>query len=208
MEGIVIQLQKEALDENVDIEILLRKAYLVARKLHLKEFEEWISFEQNGYKDNVPDYRIIGGVTKAWNPYHGWIPIVFDGNTQDIFNKWPMGLPIAAICEAYKNSKGSIRGNVPSAWTEYLNKYNPAFMTNYIFESSKSELHKILSAVRNRILDWSLLLEENGIIGEDLTFTETEIKTAAKSSVINNYTNNFYSATDNIEIQQGGNIND
>ena len=41
-EGIVIQLQREALDENVDIETLLRKAYLVARKLKLKEFEEWI----------------------------------------------------------------------------------------------------------------------------------------------------------------------
>lgn len=62
--------------------------------------------------------------------------------------------------------------------------------------------------MRNRILDWSLLLEENGIIGEDLTFTETEIKTACKSSVIKNFTNNFYSTSDNIEIQQGGNIYD
>lgn len=31
--GIVIQLQEEALDENIDVETLLRKAFLVARKL-------------------------------------------------------------------------------------------------------------------------------------------------------------------------------
>lgn len=61
MEGIVIQLEKEALDESVSIESLLRKAYLVARKLKLSDFEEWINNEQNGYKREVPDYRMIHG---------------------------------------------------------------------------------------------------------------------------------------------------
>ena len=37
MEGIVLELEREALDENVSIEVLLRKAYLVARKLKLTE---------------------------------------------------------------------------------------------------------------------------------------------------------------------------
>ena len=36
MGGIVLELQKEALDENISIESLLRKAYLVAKKLKLK----------------------------------------------------------------------------------------------------------------------------------------------------------------------------
>lgn len=48
MEGIVLELEREALDENVSIEVLLRKAYLVARKLKLTDFEEWINNEQNG----------------------------------------------------------------------------------------------------------------------------------------------------------------
>lgn len=42
MEGIVYELEREALDENVSVESLLRKAYLVARKLKLSDFEEWI----------------------------------------------------------------------------------------------------------------------------------------------------------------------
>ena len=40
--GIIIELQREALDESVSIESLMRKAYLVAKKLNLKEFEEWL----------------------------------------------------------------------------------------------------------------------------------------------------------------------
>lgn len=40
MGGIVIELQREALDEKISIESLIRKAYLVAKKLKLKEFEE------------------------------------------------------------------------------------------------------------------------------------------------------------------------
>ena len=206
-EGIVIQLQMEALDESVDIETLLRKAYLVARKLHLKEFEEWISFEQNGYKGDVPDYRTVGGEIKAWNPYHGWIPVVFDGKAADIFNRMPLALPIAAISDAYNDSDGSVAFTLPGALTELLNKSDSYLQTNYMFCSSKAELRKIISAVRNRILDWSILLEENGIIGDGLKFTEAEVKTAHESQVINNYTNNFYSVTDNTQIQQGGNGN-
>ena len=203
-EGIVLQLQAEALDESVDIETLLRKAYLVARKLHLKDFEEWISFEQNGYKENLPDYRTIGGKIKAWNPYHGWIPVVAQGKIADIINSMPMYHPISSISDAYKNSDGLISYSVPGSITELLNNNTNSIQTEFCFHSTKTELRRIISAVRNRILEWSLLLEENGIIGENLKFTDAEIELAKESQVINNYTNNFYSSTDNTQIQQGG----
>ena len=107
-EGIVLQLQEEALDENVDIETLLRKAYVVARKLQLKDFEEWITNEQNGYQKDVPEYRMIGGEIKAWNPYHGWIPVIFDAKASDMFSRMPVKLPIAAISDVYNDSDGSV----------------------------------------------------------------------------------------------------
>lgn len=207
LNGIVLQLQAEALDESIDIETLLRKAYLVARKLRLKDFENWVSNEQNGYKDPPPDYRIIGGEIKGWNPYHGWIPVVFNENAEDIFNKMPIKLPISAISDAYSNSDGFVAFTVPGILTDYLNKSIDAIQTNYSFQSSKAELRKIISAVRNRILEWSILLEENGIIGDGLKFTESEVQTARESQVINNYTNNFYSSIDNSQIQQGGSGN-
>ena len=51
MAKIVIELQHEALKSDFDIMNLLRNAYLVARKLKLQEFEEWIKEELNGYKN-------------------------------------------------------------------------------------------------------------------------------------------------------------
>ena len=42
MDGIVLELQREAMDKNADVESLLRKAYVIARKLKLSDFEEWI----------------------------------------------------------------------------------------------------------------------------------------------------------------------
>ena len=51
MAKIVIELQHEALKSNFDIMNLLRKAYLVARKLKLQEFEDWINNELNGYNN-------------------------------------------------------------------------------------------------------------------------------------------------------------
>ena len=207
VKGIVIQLQTEALDESVDIETLLRKAYLVARKLQLKDFEKWASNEQNGYTDNIPEYRIIDGEIKAWNPYHGWIPVVFNGKIADELGKMPIGNPISVICDAYKSNDEAIVFNLSGQLTEILNQNTTAFQTKYSFHSSKTEFRKIISAVRNKILEWAILLEENGIVGDGLSFTEKEKQTALESHTINSYTNNFFATTDNAQIQQGGNNN-
>lgn len=180
---------------------------MVARKLQLRDFENWISLEQNGYKETPPDYRIIGGELQAWNPYQGWIPVVIQGKMSNIFNKVPMSHPIATIAEAYNGSKGSIAFSVSEELTEFLNNNTNSFQTKFRFYSTKIELKKIISAVRNRILEWSILLEENKIIGNGLTFTDTEMKAARESPVINNYTNIFHSTSENTQIQQGGNGN-
>lgn len=78
---------------------------------------------------------------------------------------------------------------------------------NIFFFASISEFYRILSIVRNKILDWALLLEENGIIGEDLNFSEFEKKSAKETPIINNYTNNFFSDVSGVDLQQGNNTN-
>ena len=205
MDGIVLQLQAEALDDKTDIETVLRKAYLVARKLNLNDFEKWVSNEQNGYKEKVPEYRMVGGQIKAWNPYHGWIQVVLQGELADVASKMPIGIPISAISDAYNNSNGSVTFTVPGVLSEFLNNNTDGFETNYSFFSSKAEMHRIISAVRNKVLEWSILLEENGIIGENMQFTNEERKKAAETAIINNYTNNFFSSVDNAQIGQGNN---
>lgn len=202
--GIVIELQKEALEDNVSIESLMRKAYLVARKLNLTEFEEWINQEQNGYKGQVPEYRYIVGEIKAWNPYYGWIPMVFSADIADMISKMPIPTSISELQDLYKSSGSTIGVSVNGELTELLNEHIDDYMpTKYQFFSTKSELYRIMSTVINKILDWALLLDENGIVGEGLSFTDVEKKTAQNTQVINNYTNNFFAEVSDIAVQQG-----
>ena len=57
--------------------------------------------------------------------------------------------------------------------------------------------------MRNKILEWALVLEDNGIIGEGMAFTDEEKKKAQDTGIVNNYTNNFYSDVSDIEMEQG-----
>ncbi len=205
-EGIIIELQRDALDENISLEMLLQKAYLVARKLKLDEFEKWLSQEQEGYgdSDSIPAYRRITGETKAWNPMRGWIPIITDSpQFTDAISQMPLTISIPAIVDCYKSNESYVAFGLGSEITDALNKMGGGFPTKFDFFVSKSELYGIMSTVRKKILDWSLILEENGIMGEGMTFSEVE-KTAAKSNpIINNYTNNFFAEVKDVDLVQG-----
>lgn len=203
MEGIVLELERDALDENVSIEVLLRKAFLVAKKLRLTDFEEWINNEQNGYKGEVPEYRMISGEYKAWNPYRGWIPVVLSSNLAKILTKIPLHNSVSTLWDVYMTSEGSVSFTVGAVVTELLNESSDGFDTKFSFYSSRSEIYRIISTVRNKILEWALLLEENKIIGEGMTFTDEEKRKAKDTQIINNYTNNFYSDVSEIDLQQG-----
>jgi hypothetical protein len=81
MSGLVEELQKDATESAVPLPDLLRKALVVARKLGIKDFEEWISHELNGYPADVdvPIYRYMTGEIKAFNDYNGyWMPLFFE----------------------------------------------------------------------------------------------------------------------------------
>ena len=203
MKGIVIELEKEALNEKASVESLLRKACLVARKLKLEEFEEWINNEQNGYKGNAPDYRMINGEYKAWNPYRGWIPVILSPKLGEFASRILLNQSVSALREIYTSHENSIQFTLNTKMNALLNQSTDGFETRFVFETSRSEIYRILSTVRNKILEWALFLEENEIIGEGMTFTDEEKKKAQEIKIINNYTNNFYSDVSDIEMKQG-----
>lgn len=203
MDGIVIDLEKEAFDETVSVESLLRKAYLVARKLKLTEFEEWINKEQNGYNGEVPDYRMINGNYKAWNPYRGWMPVILTPKMGKFMSSIPLHQSISSLTETYTSNEGSIQFTLNAEINDFLNRSTDGFETQFSFNTSRNEIYRILSTVRNKILDWALFLEENGIVGEGMAFTDEEKKKAHDTQIINNYINNFYSEVSDIGIKQG-----
>lgn len=202
MKEIVLELQEEALSSDIDILSLLRKAYLIARKLSLSDFSEWLNFEMNGYPTtcDVPDYRIAYGEIKAWNPYHGWIPVIFDKTTD--FHKNEIRDPIASLKSVYDNSEGQhcLYTYSPEA-NALLSKYSP-LTTKFSLFVPNNLIFNVFEQVKNKILDWAIILEENGIEGNDLKFTEEEKNRAINTPVIVNYINNFYSNVIDSQIQQ------
>lgn len=202
---VVIDLQNEALNQNSDVLSLLRKALLIARKLKLTEFESWINNELNGYKNgnSIPDYREIRGVLQAYNPYHGWIPVVLHDNkleNQLCCKRIPDSIPSIQNLMISSNNECVIE--MPAGINSLLNE-NAPFATKYRLRVPMNAISNIVEQVKNKILDWSLVLEENGILGEKLLFTEEEKNIAQSTPQIINYISNFYGDVSDSQIQQG-----
>ncbi|WP_202708324.1 hypothetical protein [Sporosalibacterium faouarense] len=192
MNSIIIDLQREALDSSQSVTELLRKAYVVARKLKVKELKDWIDSELNGHKckyEDIPEYRNVNGETKGWNPYRGWIPLLIDDTKiSSLLSSRKLPDPITNL-EALINSdfdrltvtfNAEIRRQL-SEWTQFDTDYKMLF--------SKTQVQSIIESVRNIVLEWALKLEEEGILGEDMSFSEDE---KSKAKDMNYTTNNFY----------------
>jgi len=203
MGSVVIELQRDALDRNISITELLRKSLVVARKLKILEFEKWVSNELNGYAKNeeIPSYRWSVGTVKAWNPYHGWQPVMFpDDKMAASVCRRPNGQSIAEL-ESLQNNRGDKSPlHMPfSASVENQLREAIGCDTQITLFIPSTDLVKIIDAVRNIILNWAMKLEEDGILGEGLSFTSTEKETATNTEY--NITN-FYGPIENAQIQQ------
>lgn len=75
--SLVLDLQKDAIDSNLAVTDLLRKAKVAAKKLRVADFEEWIDSELFGYEeaDTIPPYRRLRGELRASTPL-SWISTV------------------------------------------------------------------------------------------------------------------------------------
>ncbi len=203
MKSIVLDLEQYALLENSDVITLLRKAKVVAHKLKLKEFEEWTNKELNGYESNdkIPAYRSFKGEIKAWNPYHGWIPVVAQGQL-DSLKQLACRESIPELMELTKSESGMITLQFSDRINSLLNKMgNPYLQTKYALMVGVNQVHAIIENTKSTILDWTLKLEDEGILGENLVFTSDEKKTAQTNSAIKNYTFNFFSEVSDAQIQ-------
>ncbi|MFC9419351.1 hypothetical protein ACIG6B_07370 [Bacillus mobilis] len=185
MDAIVLDLQKEAYDSKSDVVALLRKAYVVARKLKLKEFGDWINEELNGYQsyEKTPDYRNVCGQLKARNIYYGLVPVLIDNSElADIFTNRKLIHPISEV-ESYANGEGDIMLTFTPGQRKVLNNATGA-ETEYYLHVSKNQVGSVVDSVRNIVLEWSLKLEEEGILGEGMSFSKEEKEKAQNSNPI------------------------
>lgn len=182
--SLVHQLQAEAIDDSASISGLLMKAKLVASKLGLEDITEWIEFELGGYpsRAQVPPYRRFVNQPQAFNPYVGWIPIELGGLPQKLIYEFTTIYIQESISNVEKHAldSGRLEVRMPETLCEMLyagSDSHSRFKISWRFSSFS--LNGILSAVRGRILSWSLDLDKQGIMGEGVNFTFKEKEIAS-----------------------------
>jgi hypothetical protein len=204
MASIVLELQRDALDRGVTVPDLLRKALVVARKLRLAEFEAWIKDELNGYpaeNEKIPPYRHLRGEVKAWNPLRGWQPVIFENPAHvDRLSTRATMQPISEIQNMVdKQDEGDLIAIPYDAASERAIQQGIRFNTRVMVFVPPGAMAGILDTVRTTVLNWALELEESGVRGDDMSFTEQDRKVAAQVSHV---TNLFLGPVQSAQIQQ------
>ena len=204
MSSVVIELQHELLSSDCDIVSALRKAHIIASKLNLAEFDSWILSELNGYKcdTEIPEYRRIMGILKAFNPYHGWIQVLFqDGKTEEMVCNRKLNISISAIIELSSKSKDEyVYMNIPADAARTIDRWCKASSpTSYAVSFSIHLLSEIIDKVKNCLLEWTLTLEKQGIKGDEMIFNKTETDAAKE---IPQQINNYYGTVVNGSVEK------
>lgn len=174
-EPMVIRFQAMALDNHILTSDLLRMAKAIATKLALKDVSEWIDNELNGYPSaEVPDYRKVRGQLRAVHPMRGLMEApVADGELEEKLSTVNVR---SALGELESVPEGaSLTFPLPTQLAHTLQSDQPEFLRFSLLRViGNNKLVNIAEQVRNRLLDWSLQLEQQGILGENLQFSQKD----------------------------------
>jgi hypothetical protein len=203
MDSLVIQLQREFLDPTIPTLDIMRKALVVAKKLGLADFHKWVSKEIEGYGlgEEVPDYRRVHGEIKAWNPYHGWIDVIMeDPKVKEFLSVRAIGQPIGELDDIIKGAgSGVIHISFPPQTELELMKGSSTRLKSAL-RVSVATFKGITDRVRDIVLNWCLDLEAKGVLGEGMTFSEKEKRTASEA----HYTTiHYHGNVGTSQVQQG-----
>ena len=199
--SLVLELQKDCLNADFDTMNLLRKAFLVAKKLEINDFAEWIQCEMNGYAGHdVPEYRKVYGKMMATDGYGRKIPVVVSEDLLFLCERNVIN-SIASIHAAIQSNKNSLKLAYPNEIDALLVKeFGQGH--SYHLEVGVDQFEEIEQCVINKVLEWAIVLEGRGIIGEGLSFSEEEKNIAKNEETIKQISIIINGDVINSQIQQ------
>lgn len=205
--SLVLQLQRESLNQNIKTSQLLSLALFVARKLKLSDVIDILSPELNGYSIDQPvsPFRFLKGELVALNGKQEQkialssdhlvqydqvrlsiysIEELCERDSGDFFyaplENEKVEIDIQSKVKSKKISQYSRLGiGNTSLEKEIVDALTPD--SNIRLKINKLGYLHILHTVRSIIQNWSIQLEEQGFVGESFTFTQEE-----KTMAINN----------------------
>ena len=146
-----------------------------------------------GYEtSDVPEYRQVHAELKARNRFRGLIPILAEGEemqeAMQQLNAIPIRQPIGSIVDLLQSGDGRYLIEIPPQLKALLIRMQNSYTKLEPVQTvSRNQFAAILDAVRTNILDWSLQLEANGVLGEGMTFSAEEKQRAQSSITIQNF---------------------
>jgi hypothetical protein len=190
--SLILELQSLAQENSTEPTELLRRAKVVAVKLRLDDFAVWVDHEMNGYpKDvEVPIYRTVSSILVLKNPIYGPLPVQWAKGSEEFakrFASFTVRKPLGEL--VHMVSRGGVLKIMlsPSELGALLQVSDDFAVVPASREVSRSGVAGIVDSVRNRILDWALQLERQGIWGEGMTFKKEEKQAVADVTIHNNY---------------------
>jgi len=200
--SLVTELRSLASDSHTSVSELLRKALVVATKLKIGSIQSWLHFEINGYRHakRIPIYRLAAVHVMARGFLGCQHVIIRDRQLAEACGHAPIFNSVAELERGIsdkENWEAAFPPEIAAQITQGMIFPGQAFQ-----QIPSNELTRILETVRGIILQWALKLEQDGITGDGMKFSNEEENKAAQSPVvqhIQNFVNGDASVVGNIQ---------
>ena len=154
-----------------DIVNLLRRAHVLAFTYGHKELAQWTQHELNGYSETeqVPDYRVLEGSLKAFNPSIGWIDIlVSDDNRRKELCTLTVRDSIPFLL-SYINDNPLIFNSLSGNEQVVLNRESGMpYTMEYAVHFTKAAINDIFEKVRTRLSEQLVMINTQKISGRGM----------------------------------------
>lgn len=208
--SIVLELQKELLDNTAPLSQLIIKAWVVAKKLKLEDDAVQLRKEIDGYEcsycEEIPKYRDTRGKIQKYQALE-WKDIDENGfciDPKSFYHPSPIIDFPFSIRKPIRNIEkelviiGDVAEKMYPVDLRYRlkNMYSIDNNDQYRCLYSSTVHSDILHKIRMKLIEWTMFLSENGILGNDMSFEEDEKEMAKQiihaggNVVLQNYPNN------------------
>lgn len=193
---ILAQIQKDILNQDVPISVILRKAKVLAAQLESSELQEWASGELDGYQnlESLPDYRRLSTSASGqwtngyWTLNDRSVPM-YKIDDEDL-KKWLTMYPVYSGIRTVENlvtDLGEKRIMFPPEMVALVNtqvgEHGYGYSTLH-YNLDFTAFDQILDIVRNRLLDFILQLDKQWIDEKDPP-PKAEISELVKVTIYN-----------------------
>jgi AbiTii len=180
-EPLILQIQQATLDSSSSLTDTLRRSKIACAKLGLADFGKWVEQELTGYTGkgkDLPPYRRPQGTAELFNPFHGWLTIGFpSGTMEDSWTRAYVAMSVPSMEDSLSRLASKPGGVFVFPYAAEMKRHLLDGMqgaSDVRLRVEASQIAGLLQHVRDILLDWTLEMEKQGVLGEGLTFSAEE----------------------------------